>query len=126
VMPAGDRTVVGICGMGEERETRAIPRGQRPSPGLGERELGFPDHRGHLSKAQPGQALGVGDGLAADFRPYFRWNRSTRPSLSISFCRPVNRGWHLEQISTLWTGTVDRVWITSPQAQVMMAGMYGG
>jgi hypothetical protein len=32
----------------------------------------------------------------------------------------------LEQISTLWTGTVDRVWITSPQAQVMMAGMYGG
>lgn len=31
---------------------------------------------------------------------YFRWKRSTRPAVSISFCLPVKNGWQLEQIST--------------------------
>jgi hypothetical protein len=44
----------------------------------------------------------------------------------MSFCRPVKRGWHLEQISTFSTGTVERVWMTSPQAQLMVAGTYAG
>jgi hypothetical protein len=43
-------------------------------------------------------------------RSYFLVKRSTRPSVSINFCRPVKNGWQFEQISTrispLW---VDRV-----------------
>src|SRR5262249_2506000 len=31
---------------------------------------------------------------------YFFWKRLTRPSVSISFWRPVKKGWQLEQIST--------------------------
>jgi hypothetical protein len=31
--------------------------------------------------------------------PNFFVKRSTRPSVSISFCRPVKNGWQLEQIS---------------------------
>ena len=73
-----------------------------------------------------GQASALVGSLATGLRPYLRWNRSTRPSLSMSFCRPVNKGWHLEQISTLSSGTVERVWMTSPQAQLMIAGTYSG
>lgn len=44
--------------------------------------------------------------------------RSTRPSVSISFWRPVKNGWQAEQISTRRsTLFVDRVWKVLPQAQ---------
>ena len=36
-------------------------------------------------------------------------NRSTRPSVSISFCRPVKNGWQLLQISRCSSGLVERV-----------------
>ncbi len=73
-----------------------------------------------------GRDQAPGLGASPVFRPYLRWNRSTRPSVSISFCRPVKSGWHLEQISTRCTGTVERVCTISPQAQVIMAGPYWG
>lgn len=44
--------------------------------------------------------------------------RSTRPSVSINFWRPVKNGWHAEQISTRRSILlVDRVWKVLPQAQ---------
>jgi hypothetical protein len=46
-------------------------------------------------------------------------NLSTRPAESTNFCLPVKKGWHLEQISTLILGFVERVWIISPQAQTI-------
>jgi hypothetical protein len=33
---------------------------------------------------------------------------------------PVKKGWHLEQISTRIAGRVERVWMTSPQLQVIV------
>src|SRR5207249_7115115 len=59
-------------------------------------------------------------GRYAGFRPYFFWKRSTRPAVSTSFCLPVKKGWHFEQISTRRPGRVDRVWTTSPQAHVIV------
>lgn len=51
----------------------------------------------------------------------FLLKRSTRPSVSISFCLPVKKGWQLEQISTrispLWE---DRVWKVDPHAQMTL------
>ena len=48
---------------------------------------------------------------------YFFWKRSTRPSVSISFCRPVKNGWQLEQISTRISPLcVDRVLNDDPHA----------
>ena len=60
------------------------------------------------------------------FMPKRFLNRSTRPPVSTSFCRPVKNGWHLEQISTRIFSLVDRVWMTSPQAQVMVVSTYFG
>src|SRR3984893_19296975 len=49
----------------------------------------------------------------------FLTNRSTRPSVSTSFCRPVKKGWQLEQISTRRSPLcVERVLKVLPQAQV--------
>src|SRR5919108_1489660 len=49
--------------------------------------------------------------------PNFLVNRSTRPSVSISFCRPVKNGWQLEQISRWRSLRVERVFHEAPQAQ---------
>ena len=49
--------------------------------------------------------------------PNFLLNRSTRPSVSISFWRPVKNGWHAEQISRCSSGLVERVLNVLPQAQ---------
>jgi hypothetical protein len=47
--------------------------------------------------------------------------RSTRPSVSISFWRPVKKGWQLEQISTRMSPLcADRVRNVLPQAQVTL------
>ena len=44
-------------------------------------------------------------------------NRSTRPSVSTSFWRPVKNGWQLLQISRCSSGLVDRVFHVAPHAQ---------
>src|SRR5690349_9494349 len=68
-------------------------------------------------------ALAALTALAAVFRcsdvcaPYFLVNRSTRPSVSISFWRPVKNGWQAEQISRCSSGLVDRVMNVLPHAQ---------
>ena len=49
--------------------------------------------------------------------PNFFVNRSTRPSVSISFWRPVKNGWHAEQISRCSSDLVDRVINVLPHAQ---------
>src|SRR4051812_15165358 len=49
--------------------------------------------------------------------PNFFVNRSTRPSVSISFCLPVKNGWQFEQISRCSSGFVDRVFHVAPHAQ---------
>ena len=54
---------------------------------------------------------------ATVWAPYFFVNRSTRPSVSISFCFPVKNGWQLEQISSRTSFFVDRVFHVVPQAQ---------
>ena len=64
----------------------------------------------------PGPALP----FAIAFLLYLRWKRSTRPAVSTNRCLPVKKGWHLEQISTRMVGRVDRVWMTSPQLQVIV------
>jgi hypothetical protein len=38
----------------------------------------------------------------------------------------VKNGWHAEQISTWMVGTVERVSMTLPQAQMMLAFSYRG
>ncbi len=60
------------------------------------------------------------------FFPYFRWNRSTRPAVSTSFCFPVKKGWHLEQISKWMFPLVERVLKVSPQAQLTTESTYFG
>ena len=54
--------------------------------------------------------------LATVCAPNFFVNRSTRPSVSISFCLPVKNGWQLEQISRCSSFLVDRVFQVAPQA----------
>src|SRR5262249_61084304 len=63
---------------------------------------------------------------AAGCRLYFRWKRSTRPAVSMSFCLPVKKGWHFEQTSTRMSGLVERVLMISPQAQVIVVSTYSG
>src|SRR5207342_2468674 len=46
--------------------------------------------------------------------PNFFVKRSTRPSVSISFWRPVKNGWQFEQISRCSCGLVDRVFQLAP------------
>jgi hypothetical protein len=48
---------------------------------------------------------------------YLRRKRSTRPAVSMSFCLPVKKGWHLEQISTRMLSLVEPVRNSLPQAQ---------
>ena len=55
--------------------------------------------------------------LATVWAPNFFVNRSTRPSVSISFCLPVKKGWQFEQISRCSSFFVDRVFQVAPQAQ---------
>ena len=61
--------------------------------------------------------------LAAVFRcstvctPNFLVKRSTRPSVSRSFCRPVKNGWQAAQISRWSSGFVERVLNVFPHAQ---------
>src|SRR5437762_14017007 len=57
---------------------------------------------------------------------YFLWNRSTRPAVSTSFCLPVKKGWHFEQISRWISGLVDRVLNVSPHAHLTVASTYSG
>ncbi len=74
-----------------------------------------------LKVEKPDQTYAVGAasaGAAADFFPYFLLNRSTRPAESTSFCFPVKKGWHAEQISTCRLPTVERVSKVLPQTQV--------
>lgn len=47
-------------------------------------------------------------------------------AVSTSFCLPVKKGWHFEHISILMFCFVDLVWITSPQAQVIVVSLYSG
>src|SRR4029077_715768 len=58
--------------------------------------------------------------------PYFFVNRSTRPSVSSSFCLPVKNGWQLEQISRCSSGLVDRVFHVAPHAQRTSTEWYFG
>lgn len=55
--------------------------------------------------------------LATETEPYFLVNRSTRPSVSISFCLPVKNGWQFEQISRCSSGFVECVFQVAPHAQ---------
>jgi NAD-dependent deacetylase len=70
--------------------------------------------------------------LAAVFRcsevcaPNFLVNRSTRPSVSISFWRPVKNGWHAEQISRCSSGLVERVLNVLPHAHRTSTSLYAG
>ena len=52
--------------------------------------------------------------------------RSTRPSVSISFWRPVKNGWQLLQISRCSSGLVDRVFHVAPHAQRASMSWYLG
>ena len=58
--------------------------------------------------------------------PNFFVNRSTRPSVSISFWRPVKNGWHCEQISRRSSSLVDRVFQVAPQAHRTSTSLYFG
>ena len=58
--------------------------------------------------------------------PNFFVNRSTRPSVSISFWRPVKNGWHCEQISSRSSSLVDRVFQVAPHAQRTSTSWYFG
>ena len=58
--------------------------------------------------------------------PNFFVNRSTRPSVSISFCRPVKKGWQFEQISRCSSGFVERVFQVAPQAHLASTSWYFG
>src|SRR5207244_9651212 len=60
---------------------------------------------------------GIGHYLLASFFAYFLWKRSMRPAESTSFCLPVKKGWHFEQISTRSSFLVEPVVQVSPQAQ---------
>ena len=52
--------------------------------------------------------------------------RSTRPSVSTSFWRPVKNGWQLLQISRCNSGLVDRVFHVAPHAQRASISWYFG
>src|SRR5258706_16074072 len=63
---------------------------------------------------------------AAVCAPNFFVNRSTRPSVSISFWRPVKNGWQAEQISRCSSGLVERVLNVLPHAQRTSTSAYLG
>ena len=58
--------------------------------------------------------------------PNFFVNRSTRPSVSISFWRPVKNGWQAEQISRCSSGLVERVLNVLPHAHRTSTSLYVG
>src|SRR5947207_9680866 len=58
--------------------------------------------------------------------PNFFVKRSTRPSVSMSFWRPVKNGWQLEQISRCSSCLVDRVFQVAPQAHRASTSKYFG
>src|SRR6185503_1594155 len=58
--------------------------------------------------------------------PNFLVKRSTRPSVSISFCRPVKKGWQFEQISRCSSGLVDLVFQVAPHAHRASTSKYFG
>jgi hypothetical protein len=53
--------------------------------------------------------------------PYFWRKRSTRPAVSIIFCRPVKNGWQLEQMSVWISADVERVTKVLPHAHFTVA-----
>jgi len=67
-----------------------------------------------------------GNAVFTYFLPYFLRNFSTLPAVSIYFCFPVKKGWHFEQIPTFMFSFVERVCITSPQAQEIVVSTYSG
>src|SRR5271157_1479952 len=62
-------------------------------------------------------AFAAASALPASDLAYLRRKRSTRPAVSTSFCLPVKKGWHLEQISTRILSVVEAVTNSLPQAQ---------
>src|ERR1700690_1980865 len=75
--------------------------------------------QGPKIRADPRKSVARSYFLTGSALAYFRRKRSTRPAVSISFCLPVKKGWHAEQISTwispLW---VERVVKLLPQAHI--------
>ena len=53
-------------------------------------------------------------------------NLSTRPPVSTSFCLPVKKGWHFEQMSTFISPAVDLVSNVFPHAHLTVAVLYSG
>jgi hypothetical protein len=60
------------------------------------------------------------------FLPYRRWNRSTRPPESTSFCFPVKKGWHSLHSSTCKVDLVERVVNVLPHEHTTVASTYSG
>ncbi|MNC93063.1 hypothetical protein D3C83_96060 [compost metagenome] len=63
---------------------------------------------------------------STDWAPKRLVNRSTRPSVSSSFCLPVKNGWQLEQISRWSSFLVERVFHVAPHAQRASTSWYFG
>ncbi len=57
------------------------------------------------------------------FFPYFLWNLSILPPLSMNLCLPVKRGWQAEQISTFRFSLVDLVLYSAPQAHLITVSL---
>src|SRR5690606_29973907 len=93
------------------RVDQAVTRRRRARPG---------------TRPRPRPGSPVHDFRAPLVSPHFWRNRSTRPAVSTSFCRPVKYGWHTEQISTFSTFTVLRVWNVCPHAHWTVATSYSG
>src|SRR5207302_10994189 len=75
--------------------------------------------RGHRPATRKRQSYATGCFFAARLALYFFSNLSTRPAVSINFCRPVKNGWQDEQISTRISPLcVERVVNVWPQAQM--------
>src|ERR1700722_7928396 len=53
--------------------------------------------------------------------PYRRWNRSTRPPESTSFCFPVKKGWHSLHSSTWRSALVECVTYVLPHEHLTVA-----
>ena len=73
-----------------------------------------------LEKNPAGVPVGDLKLLINYFMLYFFLNLSTRPPASTSFCLPVKKGWHLEQISTLMSFLVERVSNVAPHAHFIV------
>ena len=63
---------------------------------------------------------------ATEMVPNFFVKRSTRPSVSINFCRPVKNGWQAPQISRCSSFLVERVLNVLPHAQRASTSWYFG